>query len=273
MVSRSKSGWVGNRERHPLIRTQDVHFAYFATCPVVNGVSLSLGRGMLGALIGSNGSGKSTVICLLAGLLRPKRGQVFLGGAPLAALPKRQLARQLAYVPQNLAMVFPFTALEVVLTGRSLYTPRFRFESRQDSEKACTALKSVGALHLAHRPATQLSGGERQLVAFARALAQEPDCLLLDEPSASLDLKYRAGLIQILRRLRHQEGLTALVVTHDLQLLEPAFDRVFAIRRGRVIAEGKPSEVLKDAVLSMIYDDPDVHTQRLEGRTFVWSGA
>ena len=118
-------------------------------------------------------------------------------------------------------MIFPFTAIEVVLTGRSPYTPRFRFENRFDVEKALEALATVDGAHLAPRPVTELSGGERQLVAVARALAQEPECLILDEPAAALDLKHRAGLIRILRQLRDREGMTTLVVTHDLQLLDP----------------------------------------------------
>jgi iron complex transport system ATP-binding protein len=118
---------------------------------------------------------------------------------------------------------------------------------------------------------TELSGGERQSVALARALAQEPECLLLDEPSAALDLKHRAGLIRHLRRLRDERGMTALVVTHDLMLLDPAFDRVHALGRGELVAEGPPAEVLREDVLREVYGDEHVRARQAFGRTFVWS--
>lgn len=255
-----------------LIQARGLRFAYEADRWVVDDVSLQIERGALAALIGANGSGKSTLIRLLAGLRSPNAGEVLISGQPLKGIPRNRLARCLAYVPQINPMIFPFTALEVVLTGRSPYTPRFRFENPIDVEKALEALATVGGAHLAPRPVTELSGGERQLVAVARALAQEPECLVLDEPAAALDLKHRAALIRILRQLRDRQGMTALMVTHDLQLLDPAFDRVFAIHRGSLLAEGPPGQVLRDEVLSRVYEDPRVRARRLEGRTFVWSG-
>ena len=255
-----------------LIQARGLSFAYEAERWVVDDLSLQIERGTLAALIGANGSGKSTLIRLLAGLRSPNAGEVLISGQPLQAIPRKRLARSLAYVPQINPMIFPFTALEVVLTGRSPFTPRFHFENRLDVEKALKALATVGGAHLAPRPVTELSGGERQLVAVARALAQEPECLILDEPAAALDLKHRAGLIRILMQLRDRQGITALMVTHDLQLLDPAFDRVFAIHRGSLLAEGPPGQVLRDEVLSRVYEDPQVRARRLEGRTFVWSG-
>ena len=255
-----------------LIEARGLRFAYEADRWVVDDVSLEIERGALAALIGANGSGKSTLIRLLAGIRSANAGEVLFSGQPLKDIPRKRLARSLAYVPQINPMIFPFTAMEVVLTGRSPYTPRFRFENRFDVEQALKALATVGAAHLAPRPVTELSGGERQLVAVARALAQEPECLVLDEPAAALDLKHRAALIRILRQLRDRQGMTALMVTHDLQLLDPAFDRVFAIHRGSLLAEGSPGQVLRDEVLSRVYDDPRVRARKLEGRTFVWSG-
>jgi iron complex transport system ATP-binding protein len=254
-----------------MLATRDLHFAYSSAAPVIRGTTLALRRGTLSAVIGANGCGKSTLIRLLAGLLEPDSGEITFEGAPLASVERRLLARRIAYVPQTTARAFPFTALEVVLTGRSPHTPRFRFENARDIEKARSALATVGVESLAPRPITELSGGERQLVSVARALAQEPACLLLDEPSASLDLKHRATLLRTLCRLRDTAGLTALVVTHDLVLLDPAFDTVFAMRAGAVIAEGAPAEVLKDNTLAEIYGDPHVRALRVEGRTLVWS--
>jgi len=255
-----------------LIEARDVRFAYAAGAPeVVSGASLAVERGRLSALIGANGSGKSTLVRLLCGLLKPSGGEVRFGGAPLGALDARARARRIAYVPQTISTVFPFTALEVALTGRSPYTSRFRFETGRDVEAARAALAAVDAAHLEARPVTELSGGERQMVALARALAQEPQCLVLDEPSAALDLKHRAALVRHLMRLRERAGMTALIVTHDLQLLDPAFDHVFAMRRGAVAAAGTPAEVLNEEVLAGIYDDEHVRARRAFGRTFVWS--
>jgi iron complex transport system ATP-binding protein len=260
------------RRTGTLLEARELHFAYAPGLPeVVRGATLALGRGLLAALIGANGSGKSSLIRLLGGVSHPARGEVLFDGVPLRALEPRVRARRIAYVPQASASVFPLTALEVVLMGRSPYTSRFRFENERDISVAHDALAAVDAAHLAARSVTELSGGERQLVALARALAQEPECLLLDEPSAALDLKHRAGLIRHLGRLRDERGITALIVTHDLQLLDPAFDQVFAMLDGAVAASGAPAEVLQDEVLARVYADEHVHARQAFGRTFVWS--
>jgi iron complex transport system ATP-binding protein len=254
-----------------LLEAREVGFAYGNGPPVIRGISLGVPAGKLCAVIGANGCGKSTLVRLFAGLLAPGQGEILLGGARLREIPRRQAARQVAYVPQASNLAFPFTALEVVLTGRSPYTPRFRFEDASDRERALGALAQVEAAHIASRRVTELSGGERQMVSVARALAQEPRCLLLDEPSAALDLKHRAMLVRTLAAMRDKEGLTALVVTHDLHLIDPVFDYVFALRCGELVAEGPPAEVLTDAVLAAVYDDPHVRTRRVDGRTLIWS--
>jgi iron complex transport system ATP-binding protein len=257
----------------PMLEARNLSFGYSSGRSVVNGVSLKLQRGKMAALLGANGSGKSTLIRLLAGILLPGEGEVLLSGKPLRRIPKLLLARKLAYVPQLNPLTFPFTALEVVLAGRSPHVPRFQFENRHDFEKAWTALETVGAAHLAQRPVMELSGGERQLVVFARAIAQAPECLLLDEPSASLDLKHRAELIRNLVRLRDRMNLTVLLVTHDVPLLDESFDVVFAMRAGAILSKGKPSEILTSEVLSPVYEDPYLQSRNVEGRTFVWSAA
>jgi iron complex transport system ATP-binding protein len=253
----------------PLIQARNLSFSY-SSLPAVVDVSLSLPRGAMGALIGANGSGKSTLIRLLAGLLPPGSGEVIFDGASLSTIHPRERAKRIAYVPQSTSNVFPFTALEVVLTGRSPYSGRFRFESVHDEQIALAALDALDAAHLAGRHITELSGGERQLVTVARALAQEPDALLLDEPASALDLKHRTQLTRALRKLRDERGITILMITHDLMLLDSAADLVFAMKCGRLIASGKPEVVLTEAVLGEVYDAP-VRTMRSDGRTFVWS--
>jgi ABC-type cobalamin/Fe3+-siderophores transport system ATPase subunit len=271
-----------NAASKALLEARAIEFAYPQGPPVIRGVSLGVPAGKLCAVIGSNGCGKSTLVRMFAGLLTPAKGEILLSeprplgsgrldSVALASIPKRELAKLLAYVPQANPLAFPFTALEVVLTGRSPYTPRFRFEDQRDREQAIQALETVNAGHLAARRVTELSGGERQMVSVARALAQNPRCLLLDEPSAALDLKHRAALVRTLAAMRDAQGLTALVITHDLQLIDPAFDCVFALRRGELAAAGSPAEVLTDGVLAAIYDDPYVRTRRVDGRTLIWS--
>ena len=255
--------------RGPLLEARHLSFAY-SSVPVVVDVSLTLSPGAIGPVIGANGSGKSTLIRLLAGLLRPANGNVMFNGAALENLPARERAKRIAYVPQSSSTVFPFTALEIVLTGRSPYSGRFRFENSRDEKIALAALNMLDAAHLSARHITELSGGERQLVTVARALAQQPDVMLLDEPASALDLKHRTQLAKALRRLRDERGITVLMVTHDLMLLDSAVDLLFAMRSGRIIASGAPETVLNDKVLGEVYDAP-VRTRRGDGRTFVWS--
>ncbi len=252
-----------------LIEARNLSYSYSSLVAVTN-ASLALPAGKLGALIGANGSGKSTLIRLLAGLLVPDSGEVNFSGAPLSSFHPRERAKRIAYVPQATASVFPFTALEVVLTGRSPYGGRFRFESAQDEEIALAALEALDAGHLAARPVTELSGGERQLVTVARALAQEPELMLLDEPASALDLKHRTQLARALRRLRLERGIAVLMITHDLMLLDSTADLIFAMKSGQVVASGAPESVLDESVLGDVYDAP-VRTMRSNGRTFVWS--
>jgi iron complex transport system ATP-binding protein len=258
-----------DHEELPIVEARNLVFAY-GTTPVVRDASLSLPCGAVGALIGANGSGKSTLIRLLAGLLTPSNGQVFIDGVPLVNIALRERAKRIAYVPQSTGIVFPFTAIEVVLTGRSPYSGRFSFESTEDEQIALAALDSLDAAHLAHRPVTELSWGERQLVTVARALAQEPDVMLLDEPASSLDLKHRMQLARALRRHSTERGIAALMITHDLTLLDSAVDLIFAMKWGRMISIGSPEVVLADNVLSDVYD-ARIRTERRRGRAFVWS--
>jgi ABC-type cobalamin/Fe3+-siderophores transport system ATPase subunit len=253
-----------------ILRAEELSFSY-GELAVLRELTLSLPAGSFCGLIGPNGSGKSTLLRVLAGVLAPTGGRIELRGRPLASIPPRERATLIGYVPQQQRSVFPFTALEVVLTGRTPYTSRFRFESEKDREIALGALEDVGAAYLAPRPITELSGGEQQMVSVARALAQNASLLLLDEPAAALDLKHRAKLGSSLLRLRKERGLSALVVTHDLQSLESSFDELFVMREGRIVARGAPRDVLREEVLARAYDDTGVRTGEIGGRIFVWS--
>ncbi len=252
----------------PLLDARRLDFAYRRGRLAVRDVSLVSAPGSLTAVIGANGSGKSTLIRILAGLLRPLAGTIALGGIALKDWQPRPKAREIAYVPQSTVTAFPFLVIDVVLSGRMPHVPMFRSESERDTEQAMSALRSCGAAHLAHRSFTSLSGGERQMVVLARALAQEPRLLLLDEPSSSLDLKHRADLIRTLTRLR-DDGLSVIMVTHDLQFTG-LFDRLLALREGETAAAGTPDEVLRDHILREVYGGVKVRAERRENQVAVW---
>jgi iron complex transport system ATP-binding protein len=249
---------------------RNLSYAYPGGPPVVRGVTLSVKPGSLTAIIGANGSGKSTFVRMLAGLLQPRSGEVLLDGAPLERFTPRHRAKEIAYMPQSTTAAFPFRALEVVLSGRTPHLAAFALEGSRDLTVAMEALESAGAAHLSERPINALSGGERQMVILARALAQEPRLLLLDEPSASLDLKHRADLLRTLARLRDQRGLSAVMITHDVQLAGSMFDWIVAMRAGEVVAQGTPEEVLQTGLLRDIYEEPNVHAGRIGSQTLVW---
>jgi iron complex transport system ATP-binding protein len=172
-------------------------------------------------------------------------------------------------VPQTTATAFPFQVMDLVMSGRTPHTPRFRFEGARDRERAMESLAMAGAVHLASRDFTSLSGGERQMVILARALAQEPHLLILDEPSSSLDLKHRAAMIRTLMRLRESNDLSVIMVTHDVQLTG-AFDQVLAMKCGELAAQGSPEEILDQSLLRDIYNDQNVHSHRVGEQTLVW---
>jgi iron complex transport system ATP-binding protein len=252
-----------------MFEAQHLDYAYPNGPLVVRNVSLTAEPATMTAVIGANGSGKSTLIRMLTGLLKPRAGKILLHGVPFESWEPRLRAREIAYVPQSTATAFPFQVIDLVLSGRTPHTSRFRFESTRDVEIAKEALETAGAAHLGSRSFTSLSGGERQMVILARALAQEPRLLLLDEPSSSLDLKHRAALIRALARLRQTKDLSVVMITHDLQLTG-AFDRVLALRCGEAVACGAPGDVLRDEILRDIYSDPNVRAQAIGDQTFVW---
>ncbi len=210
---------------------------------VLAGVDLQLGHGEVLLLAGRNGAGKTTLLRIACGLLAPDRGDIRLDGRPLAAHGRRGLARQMALVPQETTVPFPFRVDEVVLMGRTPHQGLLGFESAKDRRIAHAALERLGLLALAERSILELSGGERQLVMVARALAQDPVILLLDEATAHLDLARRLQLLALLREWA-AEGRSALVVSHDLALSVRAADRIALLAQGCVLAAGTPEAVL-----------------------------
>ena len=216
----------------------------FGRTPVLRELSFDLPQGDFAAVLGPNGAGKTTLLRLLSGSLAPQKGSIHLFGRDLATLPARERAASLAVVPQESRVLFPFTVLEVVLMGRFPRLGILGMESREDEAVAARCLEEVGMLTFARRPLDSLSSGERQRVFIARALAQEPRILLLDEPTTFLDLKHRLQVFGILSRLNRRSGLTILTISHDLNLAARHCRTIWILKGGSMLAHGAPAEVL-----------------------------
>ena len=245
----------------------DVHFAYDAQ-EAVSGVTLEVAAGEYVSLIGPNGAGKTTLVRLVSGVLKPARGEVRIMGVPAGRLGRLEIARRAAVVPQESAFLFPFTVEEVVLMGRFPHLGAYGFEGPHDMEAAREAMEATETLGFAERPIQELSGGERQRVIIARALAQEAGILLLDEPTAFLDIKHQVEITTLVNRLRSEKDLTVIATSHDLNLAAAFSDRLVLMKEGRLFKEGPPREVIDEAVLSEAYGTP-VMVGHLEGGRFV----
>ena len=236
-----------------LLDARELRYRHSAGAPeAVAGVSLRLARGEVVGVIGPNAAGKSTLARLCCGLLTPQQGSVSLQGGSLSTLSRRERARRVAFLPQHPPHDLSFTAHEVALMGRAPHLGLWSLEGPRDLDRARAALQEVDALDLGERPISQLSGGERQRVFLARAFAQEAALLVLDEPTAALDLAHQVLLVSALRR-KAREGGGALLVLHDLALAGAACDRLVLLDRGRVVREGTAGEVLRPEVLSPVY--------------------
>jgi iron complex transport system ATP-binding protein len=233
---------------------------------VIEGVSLDVSAREVVGILGPNGSGKTTLLRLLSGSVRPEAGTVRLSGADLFALPRRALARQIAVVPQETSLAFDYTVLEIVLMGRYPHLGAFEVEGPADLAAAMAALGATGTAALADRAFPTLSGGEKQRVVIASALAQldagEAEAgagarlLLLDEPTASLDLRYQFEIGAVLRRLHDASGMTIVLSTHDLRFAAALCTRVVLLSSGRILAEGAPRDVLTPALVGQLFGVP-----------------
>jgi iron complex transport system ATP-binding protein len=244
-----------------LLQADNVTFRYHAGTPlVVDGVTLEVGRGDLVGILGPNGSGKTTLLRLLSGTRAPSSGRVLLDGKPMARMARRDIARRLAVVPQETELAFEYTVLEIVLMGRHAHLGLFEVEGPRDYALAREALAATGTAHLEDRQFHTLSGGEKQRVVIAAALAQASDVLLLDEPTASLDLGYQLDIATLLSALNRDRGVTMGISTHDLNLAASICRSLVLMRHGRVIASGPTEEVLTPEHVRDLYDvDADVH--------------
>ena len=232
------------------------------------GLDVHLQNGEVLALLGPNGGGKTTLLKTLLGLLAPKAGEVRLDGASLSSRSTRERARLIAYVPQTHVATFAFTVEAVVLMGRTAHGDLFARPTPKDRLVAATMLDRLGIAALAERPYTMISGGERQLVLLARALAQEPQFIVLDEPTANLDFGNQGKVMREIRSLA-ASGLGVLFTTHDPNHALRAADRAYMLRGGERIAEGATKEVLTQEWLEALYDAPVRVITDASGTAFV----
>ena len=220
---------------------------------LLEGIEFEVSRGEVVGLVGRNGVGKTTLMRIASAIQLPSSGLVRVEGVDIDTFTRRALARRIALVPQDLHVPFPFRVGELVLMGRAPHQPLLGLESEADQTLALEALDRLGIRDLVDREITTLSGGERQLVLFARALVQEPDLLLLDEPTAFLDLRHRVDVLREVRAFA-KSGRGALVVSHDLSLACRTCDRIVLLGEGGIVAEGRPGEVMTPETLRRAFE-------------------
>lgn len=234
---------------------------------VLRGLSLEIPGGAVTALLGPNGSGKTTLLSLILGTLSPSRGQVLLAQQPQASYSRREMSRLIGLIPQEEHIPFNFSVLEYVLLGRAPYLGALQMPGEMDRQIALDALQATGLSEFQERTISTLSGGERQLAVVARALAQKPRILLLDEPTAHLDLSNKSRILEILRRLA-DEGLHLVLTTHDPELAASLAGFVILMRRGEILDAGPADEMLSAERLSTTYGVP-VQVLEVQGRRII----
>ena len=258
-----------------ILQASDVSFGYRSrsTQPralAVRNVSLAVPRGSFTGLLGPNGCGKTTLLKLLSGVLPPDSGRVTLSGQTLSEMSRRVVASRIACVPQETHPAFDYTCMEMVLMGRHPHLGPFQLEGPADIAIARDALAATGTVHLADRPYMTVSGGEKQRVVIAAALAQEGDVLLLDEPTASLDLGFQLEVAMLLKQLNRDRGVTMVLATHDLNLAASLCDTLVLMRDGSVLTQGATRDVLTPAAVRRLYDvDADVDFHHRAGHLTV----
>ena len=234
------------------LEISQVYFSYFDGL-VLHNIDLSVKTGEMVGLLGPNGSGKTTLIKLASGVLKPTQGEIRLDGDHLSTLSRRSIARRVAVVPQQFHIPFAFTIDEVVMLGRTPFLRVLAEEGEADRRVVSDTLELVGISDLAERRFDELSGGERQKVILAMALAQQPELLLLDEPTLHLDIAHQMEILELVKGLNTEQGLTVIAAMHDLNLAALYFDRLILLKEGKVWADGTPNQVLTEVSISEVF--------------------
>jgi iron complex transport system ATP-binding protein len=236
----------------PSINVNNLSHSFGETL-VLKNISFQVPQRDFFIIIGPNGSGKTTLMKVISGILKPQNGELKILNRSIDQYHRKALARTIAFVPQMTFADFPFTVTEIVLMGRSPYLGILGLEQENDLEVANQAIAFTGLEHLAHRKLDQLSGGEQQRVYIARAICQEPDIILLDEPTASLDLAYQVRIMDLMEKLKTEKGITIVMVSHDVNLAAMYADHLMLLHEGQVVCQGLPDEVLTYKTLEETY--------------------
>ena len=236
-----------------IIKLSGVGFRY-NTDWVLRNISLDISRGEFIGILGPNGSGKTTLLKILDGILKAQEGEVQINGVPENVIKRSHLAKTIAVVAQDVEMIFSFTVLEIVLMGRSPHLSKWQFEGETDFRIAREAMQLTDTLSLANRRMSSLSGGERQRVMIARALAQEPQILLLDESTAFLDIRHQVDFFDLIKSLNERSDLTVVAVTHDINLASLYCDRLILMKSGQIHGLGTPDEVIEEKNIKDVYE-------------------
>ena len=236
----------------PILTLKNVGFRY-GEIQALKEIDLQVRPGEILGILGPNGSGKSTLLKIMDGILRPQEGEILIKGNPLEGLKRTHVAKEIAMVSQENYFRFSFSTLEVVLMGRFPHLKRLQFEGKRDMEVALDALRATRTLELAERSIHKLSGGERQRVHIARALAQEPKIILLDEPTSFLDIAHQVQILELIVRLNRELGLTVLMVLHDLNLASEYCTRMILLNNGSISKKGRPEEVITYQNIEEVY--------------------
>ena len=235
-----------------MIRVSKVSFRYIEEW-VLRDISFCVNRKEVLGIIGPNGSGKTTLLKSLNRTITPEQGDIIIDGTNIKGIKRRELARIVGTVPQEASMIFPFTVLEMVLMGRAPYLGRLGFEVEQDYKKAIRAMEMTDVSPFSSRKIDALSGGEKQRVLIARAIAQEPLIMLLDEPTSFLDIRHQIEIYDLIKELNSANGLTVIIVSHDINLAAQYCNRVMLMNNGRVFKIGSPDDVVTKENIEEVY--------------------
>ena len=235
------------------ITIEELAYSYPDGTRVLKGLSFSIPKGSFFIIIGPNGSGKTTLLKTIAGLIRPHQGKIGIMGKPLGGYSRKAIARRVAYVAQQTAVDFPFLVSDAVLFGRAPHLGTFGLEAETDRDLARQAMVFTEVDQLANRRIDQLSGGERQRVFIARAICQAPEIMLLDEPTASLDIAHQLRVMDLMEKMREEKQITVVMVSHDINLAAMYADSLMLMHKGRLVACGSPGDVLNYQTLEDTY--------------------
>jgi iron complex transport system ATP-binding protein len=251
-----------------ILSLEGIHFRYSSDDPnVMTGLSLNIPAGKVTAILGPNGTGKTTMLHILLGLLKPFKGEVKVAGKPHRDYSRQDLSQMIGLVPQFESIPFNFSVFEYVLLGRSPYLKPFQLPGEGDIQIVEEALEAAGISHLSDKPVSEISGGERQLAHISRVFAQQTQVLLLDEPTAHLDLENQSRILSLLKNMSSQ-GITTVMTTHDPNAAIFAADHFVLMNRGSVTAQGKLEQVITPENLSNIYQIP-IKVEQSNGYTMV----